>query len=90
MAAPVGTSNRHDIAETTFELPPRRFRHHFGVLTVLAIFAVAPVVVIWLYVPNEGDGPLLGWLLNGCVTRCWCCVGPVRGVPPRRRTRCSR
>jgi len=49
-----------NIAETTFELPPRRFRHHFGVLTVLAIFAVALSVVIWLYVPNEATARFLG------------------------------
>src|SRR5690349_1264777 len=54
-----------DIAETTFEEPPQRFRQHFVILAILAIVTTALSLLIWWIVPNEGDGPLLGRLLDG-------------------------
>jgi hypothetical protein len=54
-----------NLAETTFAEPPPRFRQHFVILGTLAILATALSLLIWWVVPNEGDGPLLGHLLDG-------------------------
>jgi hypothetical protein len=56
-----------NIAATPFELgpPPGRYRHHTAVMALLAAITIALSIVIWIYVPNEGDNPLFGWLLDG-------------------------
>lgn len=54
-----------NIATETFEPPPHRFRHHTAIMALFAALSVVLSVLIWLYVPNEGDSPLFGWLLNG-------------------------
>jgi hypothetical protein len=56
-----------NIAATPFELgtPPGRYRLHTTVLALLAVVAFALSIVIWIYVPNESDSPLFGWLLDG-------------------------
>ncbi len=54
-----------DIATEAFEPPPRRFRHHAAIMLLLAAISAVLSVLIWWYVPNEGDSPLFGWLLDG-------------------------
>jgi len=54
-----------DIATEVFEPPPPRFRHHRVIMLLLAALTAVLSVLIWLYVPNKGDSPLFGWMLNG-------------------------
>jgi hypothetical protein len=56
-----------DIASSPFDAgrSPGQYRHHTIVLAVLALCSIALSILIWIYVPNEGDSPLFGWLLDG-------------------------
>ena len=55
-----------NIATEDVELPPpRRFRHHTAIMALFAALSAVLSVLIWWFVPNEGDSPLFGWLLDG-------------------------
>ena len=55
-----------NIATEDFDLPPPgRFRHHIAIMALFAALSAVLSVLIWWFVPNEGDSPLFGWLLNG-------------------------
>ena len=69
-----------DIAADLLPEPPRKFRHHTWVMAVLTGFTLALSFVIFVFVPNEGRGPVLGldglrdallilvWMLFGTFT----------------------